>query len=112
RGQRWPDCAHRSHSRSKRASCGRVDFQGGCGRAAHGYTHYTRYDRHSIDQRHAGVIAIIDYGAGNLRSIRRALETNGAEPVITSDPDVVRKADAVVLPGVGHAGHAIGEIER
>jgi glutamine amidotransferase len=58
------------------------------------------------------MIAIIDYGAGNLRSIRRALETNGAETVITSDPEVVRKADAVVLPGVGHAGHAIGEIER
>jgi glutamine amidotransferase len=58
------------------------------------------------------MIAIIDYGAGNLRSIRRALETNGAETVITSDPDVVRRADAVVLPGVGHAGHAISEIER
>lgn len=58
------------------------------------------------------MIAIIDYGAGNLRSIRRALETNGAETTITSDPDVVRQADAVVLPGVGHAGHAIGEIER
>lgn len=58
------------------------------------------------------MIAIIDYGAGNLRSIRRALETNGAETVITSDPEVVRAADAVVLPGVGHAGHAIGEIER
>lgn len=58
------------------------------------------------------MIAIIDYGAGNLRSIRRALETNGAETIITSDPDVVRTADAVVLPGVGHAGHAIGEIDR
>lgn len=58
------------------------------------------------------MIAIIDYGAGNLRSIRRALETNGAETIITSDPDEVRKADAVVLPGVGHAGHAIGEIDR
>src|SRR5215203_4370313 len=58
------------------------------------------------------MIAIIDYGAGNLRSIRRALEINGAETVITSDPEVVRTADAVVLPGVGHAGHAIGEIDR
>lgn len=58
------------------------------------------------------MIAIIDYGAGNLRSIRRALEISGAETVITSDPEVVRAADAVVLPGVGHAGHAIGEIER
>ena len=58
------------------------------------------------------MIAIIDYGAGNLRSIRRALESNGAETVISSDPEVIRTADAVVLPGVGHAGHAIGEIER
>ena len=44
------------------------------------------------------MIAIIDYGAGNLRSIRRALETNGAETTITSDPDVVRQADAVAKP--------------
>ena len=58
------------------------------------------------------MIAIIDYGAGNLRSIRRALETNGAETEITSDPAVVARADAVVLPGVGHAGHAISEIDR
>lgn len=58
------------------------------------------------------MIAIIDYGAGNLRSIRRALETNGAETVITSDPEVIRNADAVVLPGVGHAGHALGEIQQ
>lgn len=58
------------------------------------------------------MIAIIDYGAGNLRSIRRALETNGADTVITSDPAIIRKADAVVLPGVGHAGHAIGEIRK
>jgi imidazole glycerol-phosphate synthase subunit HisH len=53
------------------------------------------------------MIAVIDYGAGNLRSISRALETVGADVVVTSDPDVVRSADAVVLPGVGHAGHSI-----
>jgi glutamine amidotransferase len=53
------------------------------------------------------MIAVIDYGAGNLRSIGRALEAAGAEVVITSDPDVVRSADAVVLPGVGHASHSI-----
>lgn len=58
------------------------------------------------------MIAIIDYGAGNLRSIRRALEINGADTVITSDPEVVRRSSAVVLPGVGHAGHAIAEIDR
>jgi len=53
------------------------------------------------------MIAVIDYGAGNLRSISRALEAAGAEVVVTSDPDVVRSADAAVLPGVGHAGHSI-----
>src|SRR5436190_17308140 len=58
------------------------------------------------------MIAVIDYGAGNLRSISRALEAAGAEVVVTSDPEVVRSADAVVLPGVGHAGHSIAEITR
>ena len=51
------------------------------------------------------MIAVIDYGAGNLRSMQRALEAAGADVVVTSDPDVVRAADAAVLPGVGHAGH-------
>lgn len=58
------------------------------------------------------MIAVIDYGAGNLRSISRALEHAGAEVVVTSDPDVVRQADAVVLPGVGHAGHSIEQITK
>ena len=49
-------------------------------------------------------IAVIDYGAGNLRSIRRALEAAGAEVVVTSDRGDVRQADAVVFPGVGAAG--------
>lgn len=58
------------------------------------------------------MIAIIDYGAGNLRSIRRAIEAAGAETVITPDPAVVRSAEAVVLPGVGNAGHAMGRLEQ
>jgi glutamine amidotransferase len=58
------------------------------------------------------MIAVIDYGAGNLRSIGRALEAAGAEVAITSDPDVVRAADAVVLPGVGHAGHSIEQLTK
>ena len=53
------------------------------------------------------MIAIIDYGAGNLRSIRRALEAGGAEVVITDDPEVVRTAHRVVLPGVGNAKAAM-----
>ncbi len=56
------------------------------------------------------MIAVIDYGAGNLRSIRRALEAAGAETVITDDPEVIASADAVVFPGVGNAGHAMAKL--
>ena len=52
-------------------------------------------------------IAVIDYGAGNLRSIRRALEAAGASVSITADTAVVLAADAVVFPGVGAAGAAM-----
>jgi glutamine amidotransferase len=58
------------------------------------------------------MIAIIDYGAGNLRSIRRAIEAAGAETTVISDPEVIRSAEAVVLPGVGHAGHAVHRLEE
>lgn len=57
------------------------------------------------------MIAIVDYGAGNLRSIRRALEAAGAETTITDDPQVVASANAVVLPGVGNAGHAMRKLD-
>jgi imidazole glycerol-phosphate synthase subunit HisH len=53
------------------------------------------------------LIAVIDYGAGNLRSIRRALEAAGARVVVTADPADVAAADAVVFPGVGAAGAAM-----
>ena len=46
-------------------------------------------------------VALIDYGAGNLRSAAKALERAGAKVVITSDPDDVRAADRIVLPGDG-----------
>jgi glutamine amidotransferase len=58
------------------------------------------------------MIAVIDYGAGNLRSISRALEAAGAAVTVTSDPEVVRGADAVVLPGVGHAGHSVDQLTK
>ena len=47
------------------------------------------------------MIAVIDYGVGNLFSLCSSLERIGAEAVITSDPDVIRKADKLILPGVG-----------
>jgi len=48
------------------------------------------------------MIAVIDYKAGNLTSVVKALRYLGAEPVVTQSPEVVLGADKVVLPGVGH----------
>jgi len=47
------------------------------------------------------MIAIVDYGMANLRSVERALAHVGGDPVITGDPAVIARADKVVLPGVG-----------
>lgn len=47
-------------------------------------------------------IALVDYGAGNLRSVARALERSGLKVAVTSDPDALPRASAVVLPGVGN----------
>jgi glutamine amidotransferase len=49
----------------------------------------------------AEVIALIDYGAGNLHSVHNALKAAGASVTVTADPYVVRAADRIVLPGVG-----------
>jgi glutamine amidotransferase len=57
-------------------------------------------------------IAVIDYGAGNLRSIRRALEAAGAHVIVSSDSAHVRQADAVVFPGVGAAGAAMDRLHQ
>ena len=46
-------------------------------------------------------IAIVDYQAGNVRSVQKALEKFGASPVITGDPDFISEADGVVFPGQG-----------
>jgi glutamine amidotransferase len=46
-------------------------------------------------------VALVDYGAGNLRSVAKALERAGLAVAVTGDPAAVRAADAVVLPGVG-----------
>lgn len=47
------------------------------------------------------MIAVIDYGVGNLFSLCRSLEAIGQEPVVTGDPELLRKADKLFLPGVG-----------
>jgi glutamine amidotransferase len=47
------------------------------------------------------VIAVVDSGSGNLRSVAKAIERAGGAATITSDPDIVRRADRVVVPGQG-----------
>lgn len=57
-------------------------------------------------------VVVLDYGAGNLRSVVRAFEHEGAEAVVTSDPAVAREADRLVLPGQGHFGQCITRLEE
>ena len=47
------------------------------------------------------MVAIVDYGVGNLFSLRSSLSAVGAEAVVTGDTDLIRQADKVILPGVG-----------
>ena len=49
----------------------------------------------------SSLLSLIDYGAGNLHSVRNALRKAGADVTVTADPGVVRQADRIVLPGVG-----------
>jgi len=56
------------------------------------------------------VIAVVDYGAGNLRSVAKALARSGLEPEVTGDPAAVCRADGVVLPGVGAFADAVASL--
>jgi glutamine amidotransferase len=51
-----------------------------------------------------GTIAVVDYGAGNLHSVRHALELVGGDVVVTTHPEDLREAERIVLPGVGAFG--------
>ena len=55
---------------------------------------------------------IIDYGAGNVFSVATALERLGVRSALTSDPDVIRRAERVIFPGVGQAGQAMERLVR
>ena len=57
-------------------------------------------------------VAVVDYGAGNLVSIGRALEVVGAEPLVIRDAEALRGADALIVPGVGAAGPAMERLRR
>ena len=58
------------------------------------------------------MIAIIDYKMGNLRSVENALKRLGAEFVVTADAEVIRRADRVLLPGVGNAAEAMENLRK
>jgi len=58
------------------------------------------------------MIAVIDYGMGNLRSVQKALEFVGAKVIVTHDPDLILNADSVVLPGVGAFKDCMANLEE
>lgn len=58
------------------------------------------------------MIAIIDYGMGNLHSVNKAFLHIGAQAVVTSDPQVIKNAEKIVLPGVGAFGDCMKNLEE
>jgi len=58
------------------------------------------------------VIAVLDYGIGNLRSAEKALQHLGVDAALTTDPEVARRAAGVVLPGVGAFGRCMEELRE
>ena len=59
-----------------------------------------------------GIIAIIDYGMGNLRSVEKALQSVGGRTKVVSSPRDIKTAHSVVLPGVGAFGDAMRGLDR
>jgi glutamine amidotransferase len=58
------------------------------------------------------MIAIIDYDAGNIRSVEKALSYLGEKTVVSRDPDILKSVDKVILPGVGSFGQAMENLHR
>ncbi|HET6954284.1 MAG TPA: imidazole glycerol phosphate synthase subunit HisH [Acidimicrobiales bacterium] len=58
------------------------------------------------------LIAVLDYGIGNLHSAQKALQHVGADARLTADPDLIRSAAGVVLPGVGNFGRCMEALEQ
>ena len=58
------------------------------------------------------MIAVIDYGMGNLRSVQKALEVAGADAKVTSRPEDLKRCEKLVFPGVGAFGEAMKELRR
>ena len=58
------------------------------------------------------MIAIIDYDAGNIKSVEKALLSMGETPVLTRDPEVILQSDHIILPGVGSFGDAMENLNK
>ena len=58
------------------------------------------------------MIAIIDYGVGNLFSLQSSLRMIGEDAVVTADPETIRRAERLILPGVGAFGDACEKLSR
>lgn len=58
------------------------------------------------------MIAVVDYGVGNLFSLRSSLKKIGAESLVSSDPAVLQSADRIILPGVGAFGDAMAKLKE
>ena len=57
-------------------------------------------------------VVLLDYGAGNVRSVGKAFEHEGASVVLSADPEVARRADRLALPGQGHFGQCMRRLEE
>lgn len=58
------------------------------------------------------MVAIIDYDAGNIKSVEKAIIYLGAEAILTRDPETILNADHIILPGVGSFGDAMDKLHR
>jgi len=58
------------------------------------------------------MLTVVDYGMGNLRSVAKAFEKVGFDVIISSNPEDIKKAKAIVVPGVGAFGDAIHNLKR
>lgn len=57
-------------------------------------------------------VTIVDYGTGNLNSVKRSLDLLGVSSIVSSDPSDISRAEKIILPGVGHFGKAMSNLKR
>src|SRR5262249_60224204 len=83
---------------------GRSGFKGVRGRAAGGVREGQAARANAAEPQRPAVIALVDYKAGNLTSVKKALATLGADVVVPAAPGELADAAGIIVPGVGHFG--------